>query len=264
MTRDRRILLAVFWVFLLAAPLSAEQNGGYFLIRNGTIPLVISIPHGGSTRIPGIPRRQNGTILRDSRTLELATRIAGILEKNGTGRPWIVGARFRRWYADPNRKPGRKAWEHPGGKKLYLAYHRALKRSIIKAARQGKPVLLIDLHGQSSKPDDIYLGTAYNRSVSSWCRRFGWNPAYGANSKNPGIKALRELLVAAGLSVPRRDARGFSGGYITRHYMLRPDTAAVQIEVQRRWRLNLKNREQMARFLARALGKIMAGRNSQE
>ena len=64
-------------------PQFGQQN--YTEYRPGTLPLVISAPHGGSLKPEGIPSRTLGRIAQDSHTAELATLIAQRIVASATG-----------------------------------------------------------------------------------------------------------------------------------------------------------------------------------
>lgn len=230
---------------------------GLVRIRRGNIPLVISVPHGGRLEVAGVPVRLNGNTLRDAYTRLIGRKLAERMEYSGGGRPWVVTALFDRKYADVNRAPGERAWEHPGGAKVYRAYHRALQQVLVKAAQPGKPLLLIDLHGQSSYPADVVPGTAYGHSVKYWRVHYGRDPAYGSNSKDPQTKGLAELLRGRGYTVPDEPPRSLSGGYITRHYGKQPGVAVIQVELHRRLRFDRQRRNRIVRDLAAVLRTIM-------
>ena len=151
--------------------------GKLILVRPGTIPIIVSAPHGGRDWIPGVPERKGDgiakfTTVRDENTAELAEKLAAALEKKLGGRPYLIIARFERTFIDVNR-PARDAYEVDAAKPIYDAYHKALadaRRDVLKDWGRG---LLLDLHGQGAEPEGVFRGTNDGRSVAHLTERLG-------------------------------------------------------------------------------------------
>ena len=107
-------------VILNALSLWAQENAGpekidldkLIVIKKGTIPVIISAPHGGRTPIPGVPVRQGVGIDKfvigmDTDTDILADKLALAIKKEMGGEPYVVIAHFQRKCADANRPPDR-------------------------------------------------------------------------------------------------------------------------------------------------------------
>src|SRR3954462_3408296 len=79
-----------------AAP-DAPRPEEFVAVRKGTLPIIISAPHGGRKKGAhgagragtGIANFQTG---RDENTAELAERLAAEIEKALDGKPWVVVA----------------------------------------------------------------------------------------------------------------------------------------------------------------------------
>jgi len=129
----------------------------YLLIETGTLPIILSAPHGGTAELPGIPERVHGTTVLDTNTLELAQAIQVRLQALMGGRANLVAARASRKQVDFNRAPS-EAYESVAAAPLYQAYHSALRSAVEAASPSGK-ALLIDLHGQSEDVRIVFRGT---------------------------------------------------------------------------------------------------------
>lgn len=220
----------------------------------GTLPIVVSAPHGGRDAIPGLaPRRGLGvpqfTVERDSNTAELAHALAGKLMLRLGMNPFLVIARFERKHVDANR-PESAAFESPAAKPFYDAYHAALITAVADVRRRWGGGLLLDLHGQAAERDTIFRGTDNGRSVSSLERRFGRAALNGPTS-------ILGYLSAKGYKVePAADdrERRYTGGYTTRTYGSHRDGGidAIQLELGSNLRAHA-NVERTADDLAAAI-----------
>jgi hypothetical protein len=68
-------------------------------VQKGTLPIIVSVPHGGTREVPGVPERRGAGVakfvtVRDANTSELAEAFAAALEEKLDGKPWMVVARF--------------------------------------------------------------------------------------------------------------------------------------------------------------------------
>ena len=57
---------------LLLVILYLQNQKNYIEIQKGTIPLIISVPHGGILECENIPKRSHGILGTDGRTIEIA------------------------------------------------------------------------------------------------------------------------------------------------------------------------------------------------
>jgi N-formylglutamate amidohydrolase len=200
----------------------------------GTLPIVLSAPHGGREPIPGIPvRRGQGvarfTTERDGNTAELAEQVAMTLSSQIGARPFLIVARFERKYVDANRAPG-DAYENSNARPYYEAYHRALEEACDRVRNRWGRGLLLDLHGQGVEKETIFRGTANGKSVADLARRFGREAITGGKS------ILGHLALKGYRIVPNTGAdpeRRYTGGYTTLTYGSHRGTGidAIQLEL---------------------------------
>lgn len=126
-------------------------------VETGTLPLVLSAPHGGTLLVPGVPERTQGTTVLDTHTLELILAIQAQLFSLTGQKAQVVAARVSRKQVDFNRKAS-EALESPAMAPVYAAYHEAL-RAAVSTVKAKPGALLLDLHGQGNDPALIYRGT---------------------------------------------------------------------------------------------------------
>jgi N-formylglutamate amidohydrolase len=221
---------------LLAIPAAlalAEPPEELVHVQRGTLPILITAPHGGQAAIPGAARRNvkdpslraasrnwGGAVdTRDGGTEELALAMAREIRRLTGQSPYVVAAKFHRRYADANR-PVALALEGAAAKPYYEFYHQSI-RAFVDEIRRGHPAgLLLDVHGQDKMPDALLRGTRSGRSILKLYRRAG---AEGIT----GPHGLFGLLEAQGFKVfpanqegvgAGREYAGLDGGYTVQRY----------------------------------------------
>lgn len=225
-----------------AAPAQAPARPGLQLtVRQGTIPIILSAPHGGRSRIPDVPERQGVAVkkfvkTRDQNTAELAERLADAMHRRLPGNVYLVVARFDRKYLDVNR-PAEAAYESPDARPSYEAYHCALREACREVQRKWGRGLLLDLHGQAARADAVFVGTTDGKSVSALRERFGAEALRGPQGFLGQLEQSGWVLVPASGSDAREDRR-FNGGYIVQTYGSHRGTGidAVQLELGSQFR----------------------------
>jgi N-formylglutamate amidohydrolase len=236
------LLLAV----LLAAPAHAADGtpADLVLVRQGTLPIILTAPHGGRDAIPGIdPRRATDTTSQrwggfvtgsDSNTDLLAQGIASEVAKLTGREPYLIVAKFQRKYVDVNRPP-ELALQDPRARPYYDSYHRTIRRFIDEIRARHPAGLLIDVHGQGKDPDAIMRGTINGRTVERLVRRAGVDAVTGPRGMFGQLEA-NGFKVFPPNDVPPRgtsENAGYSGGYTVFTYgSHNPDGIdALQLEV---------------------------------
>lgn len=238
-------------------PAPKQNMAKLITVRKGTLPIVLSAPHGGSLAISGVTDRTgNGAtkfvVVQDTGTDKLATKLAEAIEKRMNGKPYLVVAHFRRKQVDVNR-PAKDAYEADAAKPVYDAYHQALKQATDAVQKEWGGGLLIDIHGQGKDREAIFRGTNDGKTVLHLTMKFG-------KEAFTGPKSLVGLLAAHGYKIiPACDSTdlenpSFSGGYIVQTYGSRNGGAidAIQLETGAKMRSSA-NVDQTAADLAEAI-----------
>ena len=145
--------------------------------HRGTLPVLISCPHGGSEQPEGVNERDGSATpagcnfqkKSDLNTREVALGIAQRLVDLFGEAPYVVIADCHRKYIDANRSPA-CAYESAAARPFYDAYHATLRGFVdeIRAENAGAG-LLFDIHGTAGiagDPATIFLGTDNSRSVA--------------------------------------------------------------------------------------------------
>ena len=209
--------------------------------QKGTVPVIISAPHGGRKAIPGVPERKGDGVVkfvkvRDDNTAEIADKLLVELEKSLGGKPFAVIARFERKYLDVNR-PAAGAYEDPTAKLYYDHYHKGLEAACKAVKDKWGHGLLIDVHGQVGRPDDICRGTGNLKTVTLLRERFGPAAVTGPKSMLGQLEKHGYTIFPKCDSTEKEDSR-YGGGYIVQTYGSHQGFAidAIQTELGSKYR----------------------------
>lgn len=228
-------------------------------VGEGDLPIILSAPHGGWQRIPGVAPRSGEEIRRfvtrtDLGTDELAEKLADEIEKNTGKRPYVVIAKFHRKYVDANRPPA-LAYESPKAKLTYDAYHAALANARSGVEKRFGKGLVIDIHGQATLRETIIRGTQNGKTLKHLIRKFGKESHQGKVSLFGQLQENDfEINPVLDSSTPEHPK--FTGGYITRTYgsMNGGIVNAIQVELGR----NLRHPENTKKNAQRLFKAIVA------
>lgn len=220
----------------------------YVLSQPGSLPILLTAPHGGQLSIPGVGVRNTRdkgkdsdryNTGRDPETDRIAIGIAKELNRTLGGDPYLVVARFDRLYIDANRPPD-IAFDNPICRPVYERYHGMIRMYVDDLRAKFKAAVMIDVHGQHKFPGAMVRGTLNGKSVRNLVARGGFDAVIGP-------KGMFGLLEKEGFDVfpsnrlpptDRHEDGGFNGGFTTMQYgSHRPDGIdAFQFEIGRNYR----------------------------
>jgi N-formylglutamate amidohydrolase len=190
----RRHLLTLPLCATWGALAHAEDAASAVSATPGTLPLLLTAPHGGTQPLGMVPARQKGVTVRDAGTSELAEQVAAALQSRTGERPYVVIARFSRKFVDANRAQA-EAIESAAAEPAYRQYHGQIAAYVAELkAKHPKGALMVDVHGQSQAPDTLFRGTRAGLSTQRLLQRFGPAALQGEHS-------LLGLLAARGYQV---------------------------------------------------------------
>jgi N-formylglutamate amidohydrolase len=253
---SRLALLLVVPVALLPGVRAREESPAtpedLVFVQKGTLPIIVSAPHGGRKPIPGVGRRAgtdvvNFSVAFDTNTLELTELFAAALEKKLDGKPWLVVARFSRQYLDPNR-PRDGSYESDKAKPYYDRYHDSLEAACKAVKKEFGRGLLLDIHGQGEFNHAICRGTQNGKTVTALKDRYGWPAVTGKRSvlghmERSGYK----VLPSCDADEKTKEEPKFNGGYIVQHYGSHTGYAIDAIQLEFGIFLREKERDRLAK-----------------
>jgi len=124
----------------------------------GNLPLILSVPHGGSLEPAEIPDRTCGETVTDSYTKELAASIREeIMEMTGCT-PHIVICHLKRTKLDANREADIATCGNQFADSAWNEYHTFIDSAKAAVERSSGKGLLIDLHGHGHAIQRLELG----------------------------------------------------------------------------------------------------------
>ncbi|MBA9079292.1 hypothetical protein [Rufibacter quisquiliarum] len=210
----------------------------------GTMPLVISVPHGGTVEPSNIPDRTcpDATTVRDANTIELARAIEQEFVKNYGVRPYLVISHIARKKIDQNREMEPGTCGNALMKETWQAYHNFVDTALALATRNHGTALFIDLHGHGHSVQRLELGynltasevqdVSLNRNLATLAAKSSVNNLLQANNQITfrnmmvGDYGFGTLIRNEGFAAvpskqdpyPLSNQPYFSGGYNTRTY----------------------------------------------
>ncbi|HZW61084.1 MAG TPA: hypothetical protein VFF04_02565 [Candidatus Babeliales bacterium] len=231
-------MIIVFFLCLFAhvSLLSAEmhnQPSDFVLVQQGTIPIILTAPHGGSLKIPNVPVRKKATKGKDLNTFELTQALSKAIEEKTGEKPYIVAAHFKRVYIDANR-PADTAYEVSAAKPYYDYYHEQITKFVanIKQLFPNQNPLLIDIHGQGREKDLVFRGTCDKQTVQQLLKSAGEDALTGPFSI-AGVMSAQGIAVFPPISKPDQpEYASYIGGFTVRTYGSHTDLGinAIQLE----------------------------------
>ena len=152
-----------------ASSLSQYDTAGCIEYQPGSMPLILSMPHGGYLLPDELPDRTQGTTVNDGVTQELGREVADAIEARTGKRPYLIINRLDRVKLDPNREIDEAAEGDAGAEAEWHAYHGYIEGALEEVRQMGGIGFYVDLHGQSHDPGRTQLGfstTADNMKLS--------------------------------------------------------------------------------------------------
>lgn len=123
----------------------------------GALPVIVSVPHGGSVAPPAIPDR-TGTTVTDLHTIELGRAIVSAFERRTGQSPHLVVCLLRRTKLDANRDVGEAAQGQADAVRAWTDYHGFIETAIGRVRGGNGRGLYIDLHGHGHQQQRLELG----------------------------------------------------------------------------------------------------------
>lgn len=219
----------------------------------GTLPLVISAPHGGYLKPADMPDRKEGKVEQDSFTQEMARSIRDEFQARTGGTPYVIICRLHRVKLDCNREIKEAAQGNAIGEKAWHEYHDSIEKANAEVEKNFGTGLYIDLHGQRHPEGRVeigYLLTAQelalgDEEISKLAEKTGIREL-GKRSPASFVELLRgksslgALLNAKGYTcVPSPDLHAppegqlyFSGGYDIQVHAAHDGSTLSRIQIE--------------------------------
>ena len=239
----------------------------YIECKKGTIPVIISVPHGGTANFENIPDRINGIHGVDKDTVKLAfdlienIRKLFLLKSKDIRTPSFIISKIKRVKIDFNRKETEAFYSKSSlAREIYQTYHNKMLELIFYNLNKFNRSLLIDIHGfeKTQKPKgfrDVELVLGTNNLESIFPDKLP-KKDWGKNFRGKIIKKFNDLNIPIAPGHHNRKEYVLTGGYIIQKYGASriKDSQAIQIEFSDSIRLyNKELREKTLNSLAQLL-----------
>lgn len=231
-------------------------RNGYIEYIPGTLPFILSAPHGGTLTPAEIPDRVFGVTGADRNTALLAEQIRDALVARMGAAPHIIISRLARIKLDPNREIVEAAQGSPFAENGWSEFHGFVERARQWVEEEAGSGLYIDLHGHGHEISRVELGYliggsdlslsdvalndgdfASRSSVRALVQSTGLN--FSELLRGPtSFGALLATEEVASVPSPAAPSPGgapyFAGGFNTRRYGSRDrgTVSGVQFELQ--------------------------------
>jgi len=204
-------LATIFAVGCLVAQEIRWGTGRFIEYIPGTLPIVLSAPHGGLETPEILPDRPRGIFYTDLGTLELARMLSDEMYARTGKRPHVIINRLKRRKLDPNRDIGEAAQGTPLAETAWREYHGFIDSARAAVSAAFGTGLYIDLHGHANKLPRVELG--YNLTSDDLAN----DDAVLDDIPYPDVSSLWNLIRLKGTVHTRllRDSIGF-GALLTK------------------------------------------------
>lgn len=246
----------------------AQSVRDFYETSFGTLPIIISSPHGGGMTPPDISARvcdEDGEVCgNDQNTHLIAAALGDELELLTGGRPFQIINRVNRSRIDHNRSNSANpnganaAYEDGDARPYYEFYHGAVREAVDRVIQDYGRGLLIDVHGQSQFDTTVIRGTRNGQTVDRMLATHGEAALIGPFSVFGRMEQLGYPVTPP--NEPLADEREvvFNGGFIVNTYGSHRTNGidSIQIEFSRDYRVSTSGPpvwEQSARDLADAI-----------
>lgn len=132
----------------------------YTEVQYGNMPLIISVPHGGTFAPAALPDRAcpGITTVTDSYTIELVNAIDSICKADYGFQPYLVISYLKRIKLDQNRDFPEASCSNSALYSYWKNYHESIDTCISKIIASYPQCLFIDLHGHGHTKQRLELG----------------------------------------------------------------------------------------------------------
>jgi hypothetical protein len=149
-----------FFLFVFVAALQAQtpELETYIEVRSGTLPIILTVPHGGTLKPDNVLARRYGVTGTDSNTAPLAEMIIQELETRYGGRPHAIFSRLHRTKLDPNRELEEASQGDPIAVAAWHRFHDSAQKACDSVMKKSGMGLLLDIHGHRHLDQRVELG----------------------------------------------------------------------------------------------------------
>lgn len=267
----------IFAVFSLTS--QAQDVSKYVEVRAGTLPLILTVPHGGDLKPQSILARRYGVTAKDSNTAEISLMILEEVQKLYGGSPHAVICRMHRSKVDCNRELEEAAQGDPLAMATWKHFHGAAEEMEKQVTQKFGRGLTLDIHGHRHEIPRVELGylipgaqlNATNEQLEQDPKSRLMSSVRDLDKRSPqtfvelirGPQSLGALLEKQGFqSIPTPSTLSpgkaiyFSGSYDITAHGSRDEGSISAIQVECPW-IDVRDTKENQRRFAKALAAVL-------
>jgi len=148
------------FLLLFSALLRAQtpELDKYIEVRTGTLPIILTVPHGGSLKPDNVLARRYGVTGADANTIPLSEMLIEELQTRYGGKPHAIISRLHRSKLDPNRDIQEAAQGDPTAEAAWHRFHDSAQKACDLVMKKHGLGLLLDMHGHRHLDQRVELG----------------------------------------------------------------------------------------------------------
>jgi N-formylglutamate amidohydrolase len=233
----------------------------YFEIGKGTVPIILSCPHGGYKKPKRIPDKIFGVQTPDRNTYFIAKQILWALKNRNIDLYFILN-KIHRSKVDLNRPPRSKLAFNKSSleaKNIHQLFHDQLLNFSQQCVQRYDKALVVDFHGYTkpySEYPDVIFGNVFGKTLTIL-----QNPQVDNCDKYWGCSQLfseiaQHFTLDDGLALSDINI-AYSGGYITHRFYNVPKVNAIQLEIAKFIRMEQKSTNRFIKSFVKGIIKII-------
>jgi len=231
--------------------------GRYFEFSKGDVPVILSCPHGGYKKPKRIPDKTVGPRIADKNTYFIAKLIINLLKARKI-RIFYILNKIHRSKVDLNRPSQSESSFNPASieaKTIFHSYQEILNDYAQECVLNHGRALVIDFHGYT-KPyreyPDVIFGHIFGKTLDLLedSNKQGCKKYWGCSQLQTEIS--KYFKMDDGLDLTEHNL-SYSGGYITQQFFKKSQINALQIEVAKSIRLDVKLTETLVKAITDAV-----------
>jgi len=202
----------------------------YFELGIGTVPVILSTPHGGFLKPKAIADKLVGVQIADKNKFLISKRIIQVLKQNFNIEIYYILSKIHRSKIDFNRPPRAfSAFNHSSteAKQIHHKYHEQIQKFYQECVDKFNKCLFIDLHG-FTKPSEDYPDIIFGNLFGNTLKIQNAKKLWGITEMVDSLS--KSFSLDDGLGITNFNL-GYSGGYITHQFYKKKLVNAFQIEV---------------------------------
>ena len=207
----------------------------YFEFGTGTIPIILSCPHGGYKKPKSILNKEVGPQIADKNTYIIAKWLINKLKEKDLSIYYVLN-KIHRSKLDLNRPPASESafnQKSDEARSIHNAYHDKLITISQDCISIHNKCLLIDFHGFTKPTDDypdVIFGHVFGKTLQTQNNNDSQDCDHYWGCAQLEQEISKIFTIDDGMALTDFNL-SYSGGYITHKFYNQTNVSAIQIEI---------------------------------